>query len=272
MKGVILAGGLGSRLSPLTEVTNKHLLPVYDRPMIYYPLQNLARSGIDEVMVVTGGRFAGHFLGLLKNGKQFGISKLEYAYQEGEGGIAAALKLARRFVGNSPVCVMLGDNIYQYHVADHVQSFLKRTLAKRSCATVLAVPAGNQYDPTRFGVALTERHEANLKSLKPSELKEKPSKIYLYGASELKKSVDIMTGTYFYTPDVFDVCSRLKPSDRGELEITDVNAFYMRNSSLRIERVPGWWTDAGTFPSLLEASNLVRRDGANLGLPTTYRE
>lgn len=267
MKGVILAGGLGSRLSPLTLVTNKHLLPVYDKPMIYYPIENLVKSGIEEVMVVTGGKFAGHFLSLLKNGKQFGLKKLEYAYQEGEGGIADALKLASSFVDGSPVCVMLGDNIYQYDIAPHVQAFNKRALAKSSCATVLAVSAGTSYDPRRFGVALSAAHDSQLKSLKPNEVIEKPSSDELLSIAKEGKTVDILTGTYFYTSDVFDVCQTLVPSDRGELEITDVNRFYMNINSLRIARIPGWWSDAGTFPSLLEVSNLVKRYGANLSEP-----
>jgi len=265
MKGVILAGGLGSRLAPLTMVTNKHLLPVYDKPMIYYPLENLAKSGIEEVMVVTGGRFAGHFLSLLQNGKHFGLKKLEYAYQEGEGGIADALKLARSFIGDSgPFCVVLGDNIYQYNIKEHVERFEK---IEGSGACVLSVPSGS-YDPMRFGIAASNIQFFNEKAIKPEELIEKPGSADLKRLGGNFKTVDILTGTYFYTPDVFDICEQLKPSKRGELEITDVNKDYLDRKCLDLYRIEGWWSDAGTFPSLLEVSNLVRRDGANLDVQT----
>lgn len=265
MKGVILAGGLGTRLAPLTQITNKHLLPVWDMPMVHYPLENLVKSGIEEVMLVTGGQHAGHFLRVLKNGKGYGLKKLEYAYQEGEGGIADALKLARDFVGDQRFVVTLGDNIYQYNAKKWVEAF--RFGTPTQAAMVLSQkPIG--LDPTRFGVAVYGRDDFDCTTFVPKELVEKPVNKQLEAWANDDMYCNILTGTYMYTPDVFDVCERLKPSQRGELEITDVNAHYLSQGQLQVAQIEGWWTDAGTFPSLLEASNLVKKDGANNDQPS----
>ena len=259
MKGVILAGGLGSRLQPITHVTNKHLLPVGDRPMIYYPIENLVKSGIKEILLVTGGQNAGHFLRVLKNGKELGVEHLEYAYQEGEGGIADALSLAREFVGEDNCCVMLGDNIYEYTIKQYVRMFDR--LPKRSHALVVGkCPAG--YDASRFGVAVNTNKEATL-TYQPNQVIEKPSKDNILRMMEVEERFDILTGTYFYTPDVFDICGELEPSARGELEISDVNKDYMVRNALTVAVADGWWTDAGTFTSLHNANCNVRKSGAN---------
>lgn len=260
MKGVILAGGLGTRLAPLTQITNKHLLPVWDMPMVHYPLDNLVKSGIEEIMIVTGGQHAGHFLSVLKNGKGYGLKKLEYAYQEGEGGIADALKLARNFVGDDKFCVMLGDNIYQYNAKPWVEEF--QFASKTVGALVLSqLPLG--LDPSRFGVGVYPEAEFGSSLIEPEVIVEKPVDKQLKAWAEGGKVCNILTGTYFYTPDVFDVCNRLKPSQRGELEISDVNQHYLEQGQLQVASIKGWWTDAGTFPSLLQASNWVKQDGAN---------
>jgi glucose-1-phosphate thymidylyltransferase len=240
MKGVILAGGLGSRLRPLTLVTNKHLLPVYDKPMIYYPIMCMLNAGIDEILIVTGGEFAGDFLKLLKNGKDLGIRHLEYAYQEGEGGIADALKLAEDFADRDKICVILGDNIIEGNIRKAAGDFF----TQRSGAKILLkqVP-----DPQRFGVV---RFEGD----KVVEIIEKP----VDPPSDLA-----VTGIYFYDNDVFEVCQSLKPSGRGELEITDVNNFYLNRGDLTHEVLEGWWTDAGTVESLHRASRYVAESGAN---------
>ncbi len=265
MKGVILAGGLGSRLQPITHVTNKHLLPVGNKPMIYYPIENLVKSGITDILLVTGGQHAGHFLRVLKNGKELGVQHLEYAYQEGEGGIADALALARDFVGEDTCCVMLGDNVYQHCIKRYVDLF--KTLGpQRSRALVLGkCPAG--YDATRFGIAVRGPVATRFNDLdttyQPAEIKEKPSIGFIERLIAVEQQYDILTGTYFYTPDVFDICDSLEPSARGELEISDVNKDYMRRTSLTVAPVKGYWTDAGTFESLLSASNQVKDNGAN---------
>lgn len=264
MKGVILAGGLGSRLQPITHVTNKHLLPVGNKPMIYYPIENLVKSGITDILLVTGGQHAGHFLRVLKNGKELGVKHLEYAYQEGEGGIADALALARDFVGDDHCCVMLGDNIYQYCIKNYVDLFSKLG-PRRSRALVLGkCPAG--YDATRFGIAVrgpvATRFNVDY-GYQPQEIKEKPGIGFLERLIDIEQQYDILTGTYFYTPDVFDICDGLEPSARGELEISDVNRDYARRNSLTVAPVEGYWTDAGTFESLLSASNQVKENGAN---------
>jgi len=244
MKGIILAGGLGTRLRPLTLVTNKHLLPVYDRPMIYYPIQCLLNAGMDEILIVTGGEHAGDFLKLLKNGKHLGIRHIEYAYQEGEGGIADALKLAEDFADGGRVCVVLGDNIIEKNIAAAADDFR----AQRSGAKLLLkdVP-----DPERFGVAAFDGEGDNKKI---TGIIEKPKDPPSYMA---------VTGIYFYDNDVFSVCRDLKPSDRGELEITDVNNFYLARGDLSWSELDGWWTDAGTFESLQRAARLVVEGGAN---------
>ncbi|MDX9912565.1 MAG: sugar phosphate nucleotidyltransferase [Phycisphaerales bacterium] len=244
MKGVILAGGLGTRLRPLTLVTNKHLLPVYDRPMIYYPIECLQSAGIDEILIVTGGEHAGDFLKLLKNGKQLGVRHLAYAYQEGEGGIADALRLARDFAEGGKICVVLGDNIIEKNIRTAAGAFF----TQRSGARVLLkeVP-----DPQRFGVA---RFKGEPGSGAIAEIVEKPTD---------PPSNFAVTGIYFYDRDVFDVCENLKPSARNELEITDVNNYYLQRGDLAYDVLDGWWTDAGTFESLHRASRYVAEGGAN---------
>lgn len=244
MKGIILAGGLGTRLRPLTLVTNKHLLPVYDRPMIYYPIQCLLNAGIRDILIVTGGEHAGDFLKLLKNGKHLGIRHLEYAYQEGEGGIADALKLAEEFADGGKICVVLGDNIIESNIKRASGSFF--TQASGAKLLLKEVP-----DPERFGVA---RFEGEAGQGKIVEIIEKPKKA---------PSSYAVTGIYFYDPDVFSMCKQLKPSGRGELEITDVNNAYLARGDLTYEILDGWWTDAGQFESLHRASTFVADGGAN---------
>jgi len=244
MKGVILAGGLGSRLRPLTLVTNKHLLPVYDRPMIYYPIQCLLNAGINDILIVTGGEHAGDFLKLLKNGKDLGIRHLEYAYQEGEGGIADALKLAKDFADGDKICVILGDNIVEQNIRKAAGDFF----TQRSGAKILLKEV---HDPERFGVV---RFEDDDEDDRVVEIIEKP---------ENPPSNKAVIGIYFYDADVFDVCETLKPSHRGELEITDVNNYYLDRGDLSHEVIEGWWTDAGTFESLHRASNMIAESGAN---------
>jgi glucose-1-phosphate thymidylyltransferase len=247
MKGVVLAGGLGTRLLPLTRITNKHLLPIFDRPMIYYPLQLLINAGIRDILIVTGGQHAGDFLRLLGNGKDFGLERLHYAYQEGEGGIAAALALAEHFAEGDRICVVLGDNIIEGSIVSAVRRFARQ---KRGARVVLKeVP-----DAERFGVA--EIHKGRVVSIV-----EKPKR---------PKSHYAVTGIYLYDSQVFDVCRNLRPSGRGELEITDVNTWYLRRGQLSCEILDGWWTDAGTMSSLHRAGNLVAETGANrLDGPTT---
>jgi len=234
IKGVVLAGGLGSRLAPLTKVTNKHLLPVYRKPMVYYPLEKLAAAGIREVMLVTGGPFAGHFLRLLGNGRSLGLRDLHYTYQEGEGGIAEALGLCEQFVEGDRVCVILGDNIFSGDIRPGLESYLKQ----KSGAKIFLkeVP-----DPQRFGVP-------ELEDGRIVGIEEKPKK---------PRSKYAVTGIYMYDAAVWKVIKSLKPSGRGELEITDVNNYYVKQGTLTHETLDGFWTDAGTFESLLRANNLV---------------
>jgi len=240
MKGIILAGGLGSRLAPLTRITNKHLLPVYNKPMIYYPIETLINAGITDIMIVTGGNHAGDFLRLMGNGKDFGLKHLNYTYQEGEGGIADALSLAEYFADGEPVCVVLGDNIIERNVIKAVQDF--REQKKGAKIMLKEVP-----DPERFGVAeITDGRLVNIV--------EKPRN---------PRSNLAVIGIYLYDAGVFDIVKTLKPSDRGELEITDVNNAYVREGTMTWEMLDGWWTDAGTFESLLRASVLVAQTGAN---------
>lgn len=240
MKGIILAGGLGSRLAPLTRITNKHLLPVYDKPMIYYPIETLINAGITDIMVVTGGNHAGDFLRLMGNGRDFGLKHMNYTYQEGEGGIADALSLAEYFADGEPVCVILGDNIIEKNIIRAVEGFRKQ---KKGAKIMLKeVP-----DPERFGVA--ELNDGEL-----AGIVEKPKH---------PKSNLAVIGIYFYDAEVFDIVKTLKPSERGELEITDVNNAYIKEGAMTWEMVDGWWTDAGTFESLLRASVLVAQTGAN---------
>ena len=240
MKGVILAGGLGSRLHPLTKITNKHLLPVFDRPMIYYPIQCLVNAGITEIMVVTGGRKSGDFITLLENGEDFGLRQLNYSYQRGEGGIAEALGLAEEWAGDDSIAVVLGDNIIENNIKKAVEDF--RAQGKGAKIMLKEV-----HDPERFGVA-------ELAGDKVRNIVEKPKQ---------PKSNLAVIGIYMYDNRVFDVIKTLEPSDRGELEITDVNNWYLRDSSMTYEVLDGWWTDAGTFDSLHRASTLVAEGGAN---------
>ncbi|MEP6921644.1 MAG: sugar phosphate nucleotidyltransferase [bacterium] len=240
MKGVVLAGGLGTRLRPLTAVTNKHLLPVYDQPMIYYPIQTLVNAGITDIMVVTGGSSAGDFLKLLGNGKAFGLKHINYTYQEGEGGIAEALGLVEHFAGGDPVCVVLGDNIIEGNIGEAVRAY--RHQGKGAKIILKQVP-----DPQRFGVP-------ELDGPSVVRIEEKPA---------APKSDYAVIGIYMYDGEVYDIIRTLKPSGRGELEITDVNNAYIQRGEMSWEKLEGWWTDAGTFESLLHASNLVAETGAN---------
>ena len=240
MKGVVLAGGLGTRLRPLTSVTNKHLLPVYNQPMIYYPIQTLVNAGITEIMVVTGGSSAGDFLRLLGNGKAFGLKHLNYAYQEGEGGIADALSLVEHFAAEEPVCVVLGDNIIEGNILSAVNAY--RSQGGGAKIILKKVP-----DPQRFGVP---RLDGN----KVISIDEKP---------KVPQSDYAVIGIYMYDQEVYDIIRSLIPSGRGELEITDVNNAYIARNQMTWEELEGWWTDAGTFESLLHASKLVAETGAN---------
>lgn len=240
MKGIVLAGGTGSRLNPLTRVTNKHLLPIYDKPMVYYPIQTLVNAGIHEILLVTGGKNAGEFLRLLGNGRDFGLKHINYTYQEGEGGIADALALAEYFAGDDPICVVLGDNIIEGNIRDAVENFRKQ----REGAKILLKEVS---DAQRFGVA-------EIRGDRVLGIEEKPKN---------PKSNYAVIGIYLYDKTVFQKIRRLKPSGRGELEITDVNNFYVEEGKLSYEVLDGWWTDAGTFESLLRANNLVAETGAN---------
>lgn len=240
MKGIVLAGGTGSRLNPLTRVTNKHLLPVYDKPMVYYPIQTLVNAGIQEILLVTGGKNAGDFLRLLGNGRDFGLKHINYTYQEGEGGIAEALGLAEHFADGEPACVVLGDNIIETNVQHAVENFRKQRVGARIILKEVE-------DADRFGVA--EIHGNSVVGIE-----EKPRN---------PRSNYAVIGIYLYDSTVFEKIRRLKPSGRGELEITDVNNFYIEEGTLSYEILEGWWTDAGTFESLLRANNLVAKTGAN---------
>jgi len=244
MKGIILAGGLGSRLRPLTKVTNKHLLPVYDKPMIYYPLETLCKAGIRDIMIVTGGSSAGDFLRLLGNGREFGLKDIYYTYQEGEGGIADALKLCEHFAEGQRITVILGDNIIQ----DDITPYVKRFEDQDSGARLLLKEVD---DPERFGVAEIDGDRI-------VSIVEKPA---------APKSRYAVTGIYMYDRRVFDFARKLKPSERGELEITDVNNAYLREGDLRFDVLDGWWTDAGQFESLYRATQLVAEQRGLSPLP-----
>ena len=241
MKGVVLAGGTGSRLFPLTKITNKHLLPIYDKPMIYYPIQTLVDAGIREILVVTGGRNSGDFLRLLANGKEFGLKHLDYTYQEGEGGIADALALAEHFTEGDKICVILGDNIIEGTIRQAVEDFERQ---ERGAKILLKeVP-----DAERFGVA-------EIRDGRVVGIEEKPKH---------PKSNYAVTGIYMYDGTVFEKVRGLVPSGRGELEITDVNNAYIREGTMTYAELEGWWTDAGTFESLLRAANLVARSRSSV--------
>jgi glucose-1-phosphate thymidylyltransferase len=233
---------LGSRLHPLTKVTNKHLLPVYHKPMIYYPIEALVTAGIDEILLVTGGNDAGDFLRLLGNGEAFGLQRINYAYQQGEGGIAHALSYAEQFAAGDPICVMLGDNIIERDFVEAARSFAQQ---QRGAKVLLKeVP-----DPHRFGVPVFDNGRIVAFEEKPKH----PSSSYA------------VVGIYFYDARVFEIIRSLKPSARGELEITDVNNVYLSHHELTWSVLEGWWTDAGTFESLLLANNLVADGIAKTG-------
>ena len=239
MKGVVLAGGTGSRLFPLTKITNKHLLPIYDKPMIFYPIQTLVDAGIRDILIVTGGKNAGDFLRLLANGKQFGLSHIDYTYQEGEGGIADALALAEHFADGKKLCVILGDNIIEGSIRDAVEQF-----REQPCGAKILLKEVS--DAERFGVA-------EILGDRVVQIEEKPRR---------PKSNYAVTGIYMFDSTVFEKIRTLVPSARGELEITDVNNAYIGEGALTFSFLEGWWTDAGTFDSLLRAANLVAQSSA----------
>jgi glucose-1-phosphate thymidylyltransferase len=234
MKGIVLAGGTGSRLFPLTKITNKHLLPIFDKPMIYYPIQTLVEAGIKDILLVTGGRNSGDFLRLLANGKEFGLAHLNYTYQEGEGGIADALALAEHFADGEKICVILGDNIIEGSIREAVEAFQQQERGAR-------ILLKQVQDAERFGVA-------EMQGDRIVGIEEKPAQ---------PKSNHAVIGIYMYDGTVFDKVKTLVPSRRGELEITDVNNAYIREGTMSFSHLQGWWTDAGTFESLLRAANLV---------------
>jgi glucose-1-phosphate thymidylyltransferase len=242
MKGIVLAGGLGTRLHPLTRVTNKHLLPVYDRPMVFYPIQKLVEAGVEDILIVTGGSHAGDFLRLLGNGREFGLKHLNYTYQEGEGGIAEALGLAEHFADGGPVVVVLGDNIFSASLAGPVARF-------RQSPTGARLLLKEVDDPERFGVA-------ELDGDRVMAIHEKPAR---------PPSPMAVTGIYMYDNRVFDIIRTLEPSQRDELEITDVNNRYIGWGELQWERLDGWWTDAGTIESLHRAALLVAEGAGRRG-------
>lgn len=230
MKGVILAGGLGTRLYPLTHVTNKHLLPVFDKPMIYYPIETLVRAGIKDILIVTSGPHVGDFLGVLKNGHELGIEHLEYAYQEKpDGGISDALSLAQSFADEQSLCVILGDNTTDADISESVKNFSDGAM----------VFLRQVEDPQRFGVPVFDENRKILK------IEEKPSD---------PKSDMAVTGLYIYDNKVFEYIRQIKPSDRGQLEITDLNNIYIEKGKLDWAELQGFWSDAGTFDSLFYAN------------------
>lgn len=236
MKGAVLAGGLGKRLHPLTKVTNKHLLPVCCKPMIYYPIETLVEAGIYEIMIVTGGESAGDFLKLLGDGKEFGLRHLDYTYQEGEGGIAAAVRLCEHFAEGSKLVIILGDNILEASIRPHVEEFAHQE--KGAKILLKEVP-----DAYRFGVV-------EIEDGKVLKIEEKPA---------IPKTNLAQTGIYMYDNEVFDIIREIRPSSRGELEITDVNNIYIDRGEMTFNILQGWWTDAGTFQSLLKANLLVAK-------------
>ena len=240
MKGIVLAGGTGSRLFPLTKITNKHLLPIYDKPMIYYPIQTLVDAGIRDILIVTGGKNSGDFLRLLANGKQFGLKHINYTYQEGEGGIADALALAEHFADGQKICVVLGDNIIEGNI--------------RAAADDFRAQAARRPHPAE-GSAPTPSASAWPKSPATGSSASRRSRAH-------PKSNYAVTGIYMYDATVFDKIQTLVPSGRGELEITDVNNAYIREGTMTFSFLDGWWTDAGTFDSLLRAANLVAQSAA----------
>jgi glucose-1-phosphate thymidylyltransferase len=240
MKGVVLAGGRGTRLLPLTHVTNKHLLPVYDRPMIHFPIECLLNAGIDDLQIVTGGEHAGDIVRLLGDGRHLGIDNLSFTHQEHERGIADALRLARAFAAGGPICVVLGDNIIEGNVLAAADEFRRHSHGAMVLLSEVA-------DPRQFGVAGFEGERL-------AEIIEKPAH---------PPSSWAVIGIYFYDASVFDIIEGLQPSERGELEITDVNNEFIRRGQMTYERLEGWWSDAGTFENLHRAAGLVAAGGAN---------
>ena len=236
LKGVILAGGTGSRLMPLTKVTNKHLLPIGKKPMVYYPIEKLTSIGIEEILIVTGIEHMGDVVSLLGSGKDFGC-RFTYKVQDEAGGIAQALGLAENFSHGYPLAVILGDNIFQASLKSYAEKFM----AQKTGARILLKQVPN---PQRFGVA-------ELSGDKIIHIEEKPAK---------PKSNYVVTGIYFYDITVFDIIRSLKPSPRGELEITHVNDAYIAKGKLAYDILDGWWTDAGTFESLVKANELVVKE------------
>lgn len=245
MKGVVLAGGLGTRLYPLTKITNKHLLPVYNKPMIYYPIEMLVEAGIRDILIVTGGNNAGDFLRLIGNGEDFGLSRIHYAYQKGEGGIAEALGLAEEFVGDDKVVVALGDNILQNGIKKSVEAFSRQQKGSR-------IFLKSVEHPWEYGIAEMEGNKIKRIIEKPQN---PPTNL-------------AVIGVYMYPPDVFDIIKTLKPSARGELEITDVNNTYIERGEMEYEIVEGWWLDAGENHRALLYANLMvaRQAGIEIGL------
>ena len=236
MKGVVLAGGLGTRLYPLTYVTNKHLLPIYDKPMIFYPIETLVKAGIKDILIVTSGPHVGHFLGVLKNGKQLGVDHLEYAYQEqADGGISDALSIAEDFSDKGSVCVILGDNTTDANISEAVLNFKDGAL----------VFLRQVSDPHRFGVPVFDENKNIV------EIEEKPKN---------PKSDMAVTGLYIYDNKVFDYIRQLKPSDRGQLEVTDLNNIYIKKKKLNWTELQGFWSDAGTFDSLYNANKFFAEE------------
>jgi glucose-1-phosphate thymidylyltransferase len=243
MKGVVLAGGLGTRLHPLTKITNKHLLPIYKKPMIYYPIEMLVEAGIDDIMIVTGGNSAGDFLRLIGNGKEFGLSHINYTYQEGEGGIADALSLAEDFVEGQKMVVVLGDNILEKGIRAGVEAFEAQEEGARIFLTEVD-------HPWEYGIA-------DVSDGKIVSIEEKPK--------EPKTNLAVI-GVYMYPPDVFDFIKGLSPSARGELEITDVNNRYVHAGQMQYDVVEGWWMDAGENAEALLQANITvaRSQGADI--------
>jgi glucose-1-phosphate thymidylyltransferase len=234
LKGIVLAGGLGTRLYPITKITNKHLMPVYNKPMIFYPIRTLVSAGVQEILVVTGGNNAGDFLRILRNGEEFGLKQLSYRYQEGEGGIAAALSLAETFAAGDAICVILGDNIYENSLRKSADEFARIGKGAR-------IHLKQVENPQRFGVPVMQDGRI-------IRIEEKPQN---------PQSNFAVTGFYMYDASVFEIIKTLKPSNRGELEITDVNNAYIQRNQMTAEIIEGWWSDAGTFDSLLSANILV---------------
>ena len=236
MKGVILAGGLGTRLYPLTYATNKHLLPVYNKPMVFYPIETLVRAGIKDIMIVTGGPHAGHFIRVLKNGKELGIKHLEFAYQEGEGGIAKAIALSEAFADEGPITVILGDNTTDADISESVKKFNSGAMM-----FLKKVP-----DPERFGVPVFDPKDKK----KIIQIEEKPKK---------PKSNYASTGLYIFDNRCFNFIRQQKPSARGELEVTDLQNCYIIEGQMRWVEIGGYWSDAGTFDSLFKANEFWRK-------------